>query len=39
MDGFPFEDVFQMSTWNCQDAILRSCVERGDKWADDVQQS
>lgn len=36
-DGFPFDDVFRISTWNCQNAILRSCVERGDKWADDVK--
>ena len=36
VDGFPFEYLDGVSTWNCQDAILRSCVERGEEWADVV---
>ena len=35
--GYPHEDVFRLSPLNCQDAILRACDARADKWGDEVR--
>ena len=35
--GYPHADVFRVSSWNYQDAILRACDARADKWGDEVR--
>jgi len=36
-DGTRHENVYQVSTTDCQEAMLRCCETRGDEWANDVR--